>query len=101
MQPVEPRPIPFPPPGRTAAPRPPRTNGAEASREPRPEPRQAMHPEQYIRLQALRVAVDRYRGRSDTTDEQLLDTARAFTDFIRTRPTPPERPDHDRTDDHA
>lgn len=76
-----PRPRPAPPPGRTAAPRPTRINGADM---PRSEQRQQLTPDQYARVQTLRIAVDRHRGKHDATDEEILATAQKFAEFVRT-----------------
>jgi hypothetical protein len=96
--PADSRPRPMPPAGRTAAPRPQATriNGIDVQRPD--QPRQAMHPDQYIRLQALRTAVERYRNKPDVPDDELLATAARFAGFIFTRPPAHEKEDHDRHD---
>lgn len=78
-------PRPGPPPGRTAAPRPPRTNntGTDA----RPEPRQQIGADQYIRLQAARISADYHRSRGVVKDSEILDLAASLERFIRTGKT--------------
>lgn len=79
------RPRPGPPPGRTAAPRPTtRINGVDV---PRTEPRQQISADQYIRLQAIRIAADYHHTRAITSPAAILTTAREYAEFIRSGQT--------------
>lgn len=80
------RPRPTPPPGRTAAPRPaPRQGLAHGTSNEKP-----LTGEQFVRLQALRLATERHRYGEPVTEEQLFATAERLRVYILTGRTTTE-----------